>query len=81
MSLVGPRPAPSNEVDEYEPWHRGRLTTKPGITGLAQVRARSYHDFDEKARLDLEYIVRWSLWLDFAIMLRSVPVVLRLTGR
>jgi lipopolysaccharide/colanic/teichoic acid biosynthesis glycosyltransferase len=81
MSLVGPRPAPPVEVAAYEPWHRGRLTVRPGITGLAQVRARSYVEFDEKASLDLEYIVRWSPWLDFAILLQTVPVVLRLTGR
>jgi lipopolysaccharide/colanic/teichoic acid biosynthesis glycosyltransferase len=81
MSLVGPRPAPPVEVEAYEPWHRARLTARPGITGLAQVRARSYRDFDEKATLDLEYICHWSLWLDFVILLRSVPVVLGLTGR
>lgn len=81
MSLVGPRPAPLVEVAAYESWHRARLVVKPGITGLAQIRARSYRDFDEKARLDLEYILHWSIWLDFRIMLRTVPIVLRLTGR
>ena len=81
MSLVGPRPAPPVEVASYEPWHRARLAVRPGITGLAQVRARSYREFDEKASLDLEYIVRWSPRLDFEILLRTVPVVVRLTGR
>ena len=81
MSLVGPRPAPLIEISGYEPWHRARLTAKPGITGLAQIVARSYRDFDEKASLDLEYITGWSMWLDVKIMLRTVPLVLRLTGR
>lgn len=81
MSLVGPRPAPVVEVAAYEPWHRRRLEVKPGITGLAQVRARSYRDFDQKASLDLEYIDRWSVWLDIAILLWTPLVVFRLTGR
>jgi lipopolysaccharide/colanic/teichoic acid biosynthesis glycosyltransferase len=81
MSLVGPRPAPLVEVLAYEPWHRTRLTMRPGITGLAQVRARSYVDFDEKASLDLDYIVRWSPLLDIQILLRTIPVVFRLSGR
>jgi lipopolysaccharide/colanic/teichoic acid biosynthesis glycosyltransferase len=81
MSLVGPRPAPPVEVLAYEPWHRTRLTMRPGITGLAQVSARSYVEFDEKASLDLEYIVRWSPLLDLQILLRTIPVVLRRSGR
>ena len=81
MSLVGPRPAPPVEVAAYEPWHRTRLMMRPGITGLAQVQARSYVDFDLKASLDLEYIVRWSPLLDIEVLLRTVPVVFRLSGR
>jgi lipopolysaccharide/colanic/teichoic acid biosynthesis glycosyltransferase len=81
MSLVGPRPAPLVEVNAYEPWHQGRLTMRPGITGLAQVRARSYVEFDVKAGYDIEYIMRWSPLLDLVILLQTVPVVLRLTGR
>ena len=81
MSLVGPRPAPPVEVAAYEPWHRNRLMMRPGITGLAQVEARSYVDFDLKASLDLEYIVRWSPLLDIEVLLRTIPVVFRLSGR
>jgi lipopolysaccharide/colanic/teichoic acid biosynthesis glycosyltransferase len=81
MSLVGPRPAPLFEVAAYEPWHRRRLTVKPGITGLAQIRARSYREFNEKATLDLQYIDQWSLWLDLKILLQTGPTVLRFTGR
>jgi lipopolysaccharide/colanic/teichoic acid biosynthesis glycosyltransferase len=81
MSLVGPRPAPVVEVAAYKPWHRRRLTVKPGITGLAQVTARSYRDFDERATLDLDYIDRWSVWLDITILLRTALAALRMTGR
>ena len=81
MSLVGPRPAPPVEVAAYEPWHRRRLSAKPGLTGLAQIRARSYVDFDEKATHDLAYIDQWSLLLDLKILLLTVPTVLRFTGR
>ena len=81
MSLVGPRPAPLVEAAAYGRWHRRRLTVKPGITGLAQIRSRSYREFDEKADLDLEYIDRWSPWLDTKIMLQTVPLLFRFTGR
>jgi len=63
-------------VEEYDVWHRRRLTVKPGITGLWQVEARLDEDFDRRARLDLDYIDRWSLWLDVKIMLRTVPAML-----
>jgi lipopolysaccharide/colanic/teichoic acid biosynthesis glycosyltransferase len=54
---------------------------KPGITGLWQVGRRFDDDFDERARLDLDYIDRWSLWLDLRIVVRTVPAVLRQSGR
>lgn len=77
MSLVGPRPAPPREVEGYDVWHRRRLSMKPGITGLWQVKARRDDDFDNRARLDLDYIDRWSIWLDFSIMLRTLPAMLQ----
>ena len=73
MSLVGPRPAPPREVKGYDIWHRRRLSMKPGITGLWQVTARRSDDFDRRAELDLEYIDRWSFWLDMRILARTVP--------
>ena len=76
MSLVGPRPPLPREVAGYDIWHRRRLSMKPGITGLWQVRARRRADFDRWVELDLEYIDRWSLWLDIKIMLRTIPAVL-----
>jgi exopolysaccharide biosynthesis polyprenyl glycosylphosphotransferase len=73
MSLVGPRPALPREVDDYDLWHRRRLSMKPGITGLWQVSARRSAAFDNWAQLDLSYIDRWSLWLDIKILMRTIP--------
>lgn len=81
MSLVGPRPAPPREVDEYDIWHRRRLSVRPGMTGLWQVEARFDQHFDDRAELDLRYIDQWSLWMDLAILLRTVPAVLMFRGR
>ncbi len=81
MSLVGPRPAPAREVSGYDPWHRRRLSMKPGITGLWQVGSRFDEDFDQRASLDLAYIDRWSLALDLWILARTVPAVIAGTGR
>ncbi len=76
MSFVGPRPLPLEEVEKCKGWERRRLSMKPGITGLWQVSGRSGIDFQEWIRLDLEYIDNWSLWLDFKILLKTIPVVL-----
>ncbi len=80
MSLVGPRPAPPREVDGYDMWHRRRLSMKPGLTGLWQVSSRLDRDFDDRATLDLDYIDRWSLWLDVRIVARTLPALLRQPG-
>lgn len=81
MSLVGPRPAPPREVNEYDIWHRRRLSVRPGMTGLWQVHARFDHHFDDRAELDLRYIDQWSLWMDLGILLKTVPAVLTPRGR
>ena len=81
MSLVGPRPPLPREVEGYDVWHRRRLSMKPGITGLWQVAARRDPDFDRWVRLDLDYIDRWSLWLDLKIMARTIPAMLTQAGR
>jgi exopolysaccharide biosynthesis polyprenyl glycosylphosphotransferase len=81
MSLVGPRPPLPSEVAAYDVWHRRRLSMKPGITGLWQVSARREAEFDRWVALDLEYIDRWSLWLDVKIMLRSLPAIVAQQGR
>jgi exopolysaccharide biosynthesis polyprenyl glycosylphosphotransferase len=81
MSLVGPRPPLPNEVDTYDVWHRRRLSMKPGITGLWQVAARREPEFDRWVRMDLDYIDRWSLWLDLKIIARTIPAVISQQGR
>lgn len=80
MSIVGPRPAP-REVDMYSVWHRRRLSMRPGLTGLRQISARSDPDFDRRVAIDLDYIDRWSLWMDIKIVLRTIPVVVSQGGR
>jgi lipopolysaccharide/colanic/teichoic acid biosynthesis glycosyltransferase len=80
MSLVGPRPAIPYEVEQYEPWHHQRLITKPGITGLWQVTARSSADFDDMVRLDNYYIEHQSFLLDLKILLKTPLVVLSSKG-
>ncbi|MDB6038579.1 MAG: exopolysaccharide biosynthesis polyprenyl glycosylphosphotransferase [Verrucomicrobiales bacterium] len=82
MSLVGPRPLPLDEVRRFDDLaHRRRLSVKPGLTCLWQVSGRNQvTDFRDWVRLDLEYIDNWSLWLDFKILVRTVPVVILGTG-
>jgi lipopolysaccharide/colanic/teichoic acid biosynthesis glycosyltransferase len=77
MSLVGPRPLPVDEVERFDDMaHRRRLSVMPGLTCLWQVRGLGRGtDFREWVRLDLEYIDRWSLRLDLAILLRTVPIL------
>jgi exopolysaccharide biosynthesis polyprenyl glycosylphosphotransferase len=76
MNLVGPRPPVFREVRQYEPWQRRRLSMRPGITCLWQVSGRNKITFAEWMKLDLEYIDNWSLWLDFRILIRTIPAVL-----
>lgn len=76
MSFVGPRPSVVEEVNQYEPWQRRRLSMKPGLTCLWQISGRNELTFDEWMRLDLEYIDNWSLWLDIKIAFKTIPAVL-----
>lgn len=76
MSLVGPRPPIPNEVNKYERWQRRRLSMKPGLTCLWQIKGRNKIAFEKWMELDLQYIDNWSLGLDFKIILKTVPVVL-----
>ncbi len=81
MSLVGTRPPTVDEWERYEPYHRGRMSTKPGITGLWQISGRSkIRDFNQVVQLDREYIENWSLLLDCKILLRTVWVVITRSG-
>jgi len=79
MSLVGPRPT-SFAPTTYQLWHTHRLEVTPGITGLWQVKGRNTTTFDERLRLDIEYIEHRSFGFDLKILLRTVPSVLRRTG-
>jgi lipopolysaccharide/colanic/teichoic acid biosynthesis glycosyltransferase len=79
MSLVGPRPT-SFAPSTYSLWHTYRLEVTPGITGLWQVKGRNETDFNERLRLDIEYIGRRSFALDLKIILQTVPAVLRRSG-
>lgn len=78
MSLVGPRPLPLDEVKHFENnTQRRRLSVKPGLTCLWQIRGRNdISSFEDWVRLDLEYIDQWSLWLDLKILLATVPVAI-----
>lgn len=75
MSIVGPRPHLPKEVEQYTEDQKRVLFVKPGITGLPQISGRSDLDFSEEIRLDIFYIVNWSLLLDIKIVLKT-PIVL-----
>ena len=80
MSLVGPRPHPVDDYEQYSLNHLRRLDVKPGITGLWQITARRDPSFEMGMRLDLEYIERWNQLLDLQIFFRTIWEVLRGTG-
>jgi exopolysaccharide biosynthesis polyprenyl glycosylphosphotransferase len=81
MSLVGPRPALSYEVEMYQEWHKERLDGIPGLTGEWQVGGRYSLSFDEMVKLDLEYLRNWTPSRDFKVLLKTVPTVLQGTGK
>ncbi len=76
MSFVGPRPPLPNEVEQYQSWQRRRLRMRPGLTCLWALEGRSRLNFERWMQLDLDYIDRWSLWLDVKIFLKTIPLVL-----
>jgi lipopolysaccharide/colanic/teichoic acid biosynthesis glycosyltransferase len=80
MSLVGPRMIAPDEMPRFGDALATRLAVKPGITGLWQVSGRQELDYDDRIRLDLHYIENWSLWLDLAILARTIPAVLSMRG-
>jgi lipopolysaccharide/colanic/teichoic acid biosynthesis glycosyltransferase len=77
MTLVGPRPALPYEWGRYQPWHRRRLSSRPGITGLWQIEGRSTTTFDAMVQLDIEYIKRRSTLLDLMIIFMTPRAALR----
>jgi exopolysaccharide biosynthesis polyprenyl glycosylphosphotransferase len=80
MSLVGPRPPIPEEVQHYDLPSLRRLRMKPGITGIWQVSGRNSVSFEKWMELDREYIDNWSLALDFKILLKTIPAVLKGSG-
>jgi lipopolysaccharide/colanic/teichoic acid biosynthesis glycosyltransferase len=82
MSVVGPRPPIPSEVEKYELWQRRRLSMKPGITCIWQIQPnRNDIPFDRWMDMDLDYIDRWSLWLDISLILKTFPAVFWGRGR
>lgn len=76
MSFVGPRPALLDQVARYSPAQRQRLATRPGLTGLAQIRFRNSAPWSVRIESDVEYVRNQSLLTDMSILLRTVPVAL-----
>ncbi len=76
MSLVGPRPAIPQEVEQYQAWQRRRLRMRPGLTCLWALAGRDAVDFEAWMRMDMQYIDNWSLGLDWKILLLTIPKVL-----
>ena len=80
MSLVGPRPLPLYEVEEFRIWHNERFLALPGITGAWQVHGRSQVTFDDQLRMDICYIRNWSIWLDIQLLAQTIPAVIIAKG-
>lgn len=80
MSLVGPRPLLVEYVNRYTAEQLGRLSVRPGITGLAQVHGRQALRFSERILFDLEYVQNLSFRLDVSILLQTIPAVLGSRG-
>ena len=80
MSLVGPRPFVTHEIDPTDAWARARLRVRPGLTGLWQVSGRHRLPFDDLVRYDLFYVENWSLVMDLFILLRTIPAGLLRSG-
>jgi exopolysaccharide production protein ExoY len=80
MSFVGPRPVIADELVRYGTGARAYLRTRPGLTGLWQVSGRNDVPYRRRIAMDRRYVARWSMLLDFAILLRTARVVVRGTG-
>ncbi len=80
MSMIGPRPPIPEEVVQYKPLYRRRLSVTPGITCLWQVRGRNKISFEDWMALDREYIDNMSLWMDLKVLILTIPAVLRGIG-
>lgn len=75
MSLVGPRPCTPEEFSEYIAWQKERFATLPGLTGLWQVNGKNRTTFEQMVRFDIRYVRNRSFFLDLAIMMKTMPVL------
>ena len=80
MSLVGPRPLAREEMSENSLWMEARLSVKPGMTGLWQVKGRETRKFSDWVAFDLDYVENRSLLGDLKILLLTLPAVVRRRG-
>lgn len=80
MGLVGPRPLAREEMGFNELWMQTRLSVKPGMTGLWQIKGRASRQFSDWVRYDIEYVQNWSLLGDLKILMLTIPVVARRRG-
>ena len=80
MSIVGPRPQMKDFLEHYTPHQMRRHEVKPGMTGLAQVSGRNNLSWEEKFDLDVEYVEKQTILLDFRIMFRTVKVMVTKEG-
>ena len=82
MSLVGPHPPLQSEWPHFEEWHKRKLSVTPGLTCLWQVNGRNkINKFDDWVKMDLEYIDNWNIWLDIRILLKTIPTIIKGSGR
>ncbi len=77
MSLIGPRPTLSYQVEQYTPRQRRRLEVRPGLTGWAQIHGRAALPWDERIELDVWYVENRSPWLDLKILARTPLALFR----
>ena len=79
MALVGPRPPvtyhPYNGYENYPEWAKPRFEMRPGMTGLVQISTRSKASWDDRIRIDLEYIEKFSILLDIKILFGTIKTV------
>jgi undecaprenyl-phosphate galactose phosphotransferase len=80
MSLVGPRPIVTEEMDRYGDQLGYYLEARPGMTGLWQISGRNDVDYSARVNLDAWYVRNWSLWYDIVILLKTINVVFRRHG-
>ena len=80
MSLVGPRPCLPYEYENYDEWHKRRVSVLPGCTGVWQVWGRSSVSFKDSVVLDLYYINNMSPWLDLQLILQTIPAIFLFRG-